>query len=63
MISRIFRFSRADARKAMVPLVRVDAVPEETSLAAAIETVRREGFSRLPVFKSRSQYRRRGPRL
>ncbi|MDB5108470.1 MAG: hypothetical protein JWM69_1411, partial [Candidatus Binatus sp.] len=53
MISRIFRFSRADARKAMVPLVRVDAVPEETTLAAAIETVRREGFSRLPVFKSR----------
>ena len=53
MISRIFRFSRADARKAMVPLVRVDAVPEETTLAAAIETVRREGFSRLPVFRSR----------
>jgi putative hemolysin len=53
MISRIFRFSRADARKAMVPLVRVDAVPEETTLAAAIETVRREGFSRLPVFQRR----------
>ena len=53
MISRIFRFSRADARKAMVPLVRVDAVPEETTLAAAIETVRREGFSRLPVFRRR----------
>ncbi|HEY6421283.1 MAG TPA: CNNM domain-containing protein, partial [Candidatus Binataceae bacterium] len=27
MIRRIFRFSRADARKAMVPLSRVDAVP------------------------------------
>jgi CBS domain containing-hemolysin-like protein len=53
MISRIFRFSRADARKAMVPLVRVDAVPEETTLAAAIETVRREGFSRIPVFDRR----------
>jgi putative hemolysin len=53
MISRIFRFSRADARKAMVPLVRVDAVPEETTLAAAIETVRREGFSRIPVFQRR----------
>jgi magnesium and cobalt exporter, CNNM family len=53
MISRIFRFSRADARKAMVPLVRVDAVPEETTLAAAIETIRREGFSRLPVFRRR----------
>ncbi len=53
MISRIFRFSRADARKAMVPLVRVDAVPEDTTLAAAIETIRREGFSRLPVFRRR----------
>jgi CBS domain containing-hemolysin-like protein len=53
MISRILRFSQADARKAMVPLVGVDAVPEETSLAAAIETVRREGFSRIPVFRHR----------
>ncbi len=53
MISRIFRFSQADARKAMVPLVSVDAVPEEASLAAVIETVRREGFSRIPVFRRR----------
>ncbi|HEV2169839.1 MAG TPA: hemolysin family protein [Candidatus Binatus sp.] len=53
MISRIFRFSQAEARKAMVPLVGVDAIPEETSLAAAIETVRREGFSRIPVFRHR----------
>ncbi len=53
MISRIFRFSRAEARKAMVPLVRVDAIPQDTTLAAAIETVRRVGFSRLPVFSGR----------
>lgn len=53
MISRIFRFSQAEARKAMVPLVGVEAIPEETSLAAAIETVRREGFSRVPVFRHR----------
>ncbi len=53
MISRIFRFSQAGARKAMVPLVGVDAIPEETSLAGAIETVRREGFSRIPVFRRR----------
>jgi CBS domain containing-hemolysin-like protein len=53
MISRIFRFSQADARKAMVPLVGVDAVPEDTTLAAAIEAVRREGFSRIPVFRHR----------
>lgn len=53
MIGRIFRFGRSEARKAMVPLVRVEAVGEETSLAAAIEVVRREGFSRLPVFRNR----------
>jgi putative hemolysin len=53
MISRIFRFSRAGARKAMVPLVQVDAVPEETTLAGAIEGVRRDGFSRIPVFRRR----------
>jgi len=53
MISRIFRFSRAEARKAMVPLVRVDAIPQDASLSAAIETVRRVGFSRLPVFSHR----------
>ncbi|MGO9602674.1 MAG: hemolysin family protein [Candidatus Binataceae bacterium] len=53
IISRIFRFSRADARKAMVPLVRVDAVPLETTLEAVIEMVRRVGYSRLPVFHGR----------
>ena len=37
----------------MVPLVRVEAVPEETTLAGAIEIVRREGFSRIPVFHKR----------
>ena len=53
MISRIFRFSRAGARKSMVPLVQVDAIPEETTLAGAIEAVRRDGFSRIPVFRRR----------
>jgi CBS domain containing-hemolysin-like protein len=53
MISRIFRFTRAEARKAMVPLVRVEAVPEETTIAGAIELVRREGFTRIPVFHER----------
>jgi magnesium and cobalt exporter, CNNM family len=53
MISRIFRFTRAEARKAMVPLVRVEALPEETTIAGAIELVRREGFTRIPVFHKR----------
>ncbi len=53
MISRIFRFSRSEARKAMVPLVRVEAVSDDTPLAGVIEVVRREGFTRLPVFNER----------
>ncbi len=53
MISRIFRFSRSEARKAMVPLVRVEAVSDDTTLDRAIEVVRREGFTRLPVFNER----------
>jgi putative hemolysin len=53
MISRIFRFTRSEARKAMVPLVRVDAVATTLSQAETIEVVRREGFSRLPVYEGK----------
>jgi CBS domain containing-hemolysin-like protein len=53
MIRRIFRFTHSEARKAMVPLVGIEAVSEETTLAAAAEVARREGFSRLPVFHNR----------
>jgi putative hemolysin len=51
MISRIFRFTRSEARKAMVPLVRVVAASTDLSQAETIELVRREGFSRLPVYE------------
>ncbi|HLH76578.1 MAG TPA: hemolysin family protein [Candidatus Binataceae bacterium] len=53
MIGRIFRFTRAEARRAMVPLSRVEAVPLNFTLASAAEVVRREGFSRLPVYADR----------
>lgn len=53
MIGRIFRFTRAEARQAMVPLSRVEAVPVNFTLASAAELVRREGFSRLPVYADR----------
>jgi CBS domain containing-hemolysin-like protein len=53
MISRIFRFSRAEVRKAMVPLVQVDALPESSTIENAIEALRRDGHSRLPVFRRR----------
>jgi CBS domain containing-hemolysin-like protein len=53
MISRIFRFKNAEARQAMVPLVRVEAVALETTLAEAAESARHTGFSRIPVFEGR----------
>ncbi|MGA2410844.1 MAG: transporter associated domain-containing protein, partial [Candidatus Binataceae bacterium] len=53
MISRIFRFTHTEARHAMVPLVKVEAVPEETTLAGVIDVVRREGYTRIPVFHER----------
>jgi CBS domain containing-hemolysin-like protein len=53
MIRRILRFTHAEARKTMVPLVRVEAMSDETTLGAAIEIARREGFSRMPVFHRR----------
>jgi putative hemolysin len=53
MISRILRFTHTEARQAMVPLVRVEAVPEETTVAAVVEVVRREGYTRVPVFHNR----------
>jgi magnesium and cobalt exporter, CNNM family len=53
MISRIFRFRNAEARQAMVPLVRVEAVALETTLAETAEIARRTGFSRIPVFEKR----------
>ena len=53
MISRIFRFKNAEARQAMVPLLRVEAVSQETTLAEAAEIARRTGFSRIPVFDKR----------
>ncbi len=53
MIRRIFRFTRSEARKAMVPLVRVEAIATTLSQAETIEVVRREGFSRLPVYEGK----------
>ncbi|MGH7984949.1 MAG: hemolysin family protein [Candidatus Binataceae bacterium] len=53
MIGRILRFTRSEARKVMVPLLRVEAVPDDISLGGVIESVRREGFTRIPVFHKR----------
>ncbi|SRR5579875_315926 len=50
IIRRFLRFGRLEARNAMVPLVRVEAVSKDATVREAIEIVRREGFSRLPVY-------------
>ena len=53
MIGRLFRFARTEARKAMVPLIRVEAVSQTETLAAAVDVARKGRFSRLPVFHGR----------
>lgn len=53
MISRIFRFTHAEARKAMVPLIRVAAIADDTTLAGAIGILGRDAFTRIPVFRER----------
>ena len=64
MISRIFRFKNADARQAMVPLVRVEAVALETTLAEAAENRPAHRFQPHPGFrKTHRQHRGRAPRL
>jgi|SRR5579875_1717289 len=54
MIGRIFRFTRSEARHAMVPAARVVSVPIDMAQAKVIEVVRREGYSRLPVYEERA---------
>ena len=53
MIRRIFRFSGTKVKEVMIPLVRVVALEETTSLEEAIAAARKENFSRYPVFRER----------
>ncbi len=53
MIRRIFRFSTTKVKEAMIPLVDVVALEEETSVAEAIASVRQENYSRYPVYRDR----------
>jgi len=50
MIRRIFRFSTTKVKEAMIPLVDVVALEENTSVGEAIATVRQENYSRYPVY-------------
>jgi Mg2+/Co2+ transporter CorB len=53
MIRRIFDFADVQVKDVMVPLVDVTALRDDSSLAQAVRTVRRQGHSRLPIFHER----------
>lgn len=49
MIQSVIDLSRKSAKDVMVPLDKMVAVTEETTVAEFLETVRRSGFTRIPV--------------
>ena len=53
MIRRVFAFTEAVVEEAMVPLIHVIAVPEETTVADAADQMIKSGHSRLPVYRER----------
>ncbi|HXZ38007.1 MAG TPA: CNNM domain-containing protein, partial [Thermodesulfobacteriota bacterium] len=53
MIRRIFRFPTTKVREAMIPLVEVVALEETCTVEEAIASVRRENYSRYPVYRNR----------
>ncbi len=53
MIHRIFRFSEAQVREVMIPLIDVVAVEEAAKVLDVIRQVESEGYSRFPVYRER----------
>jgi putative hemolysin len=53
IINRILYFSLRTVKEAMVPLVRVTAIPDTATVAQALEEFRATRFSRLPVYHRR----------
>lgn len=53
IIYRILHFSLRTVKEAMVPLVRVAALPDTASVTQALEEFRTSRFSRLPVYHRR----------
>jgi len=53
MIHRIFRFSETKIKEAMIPLVEVVALEENSTVEEAIALARQEDYSRYPVFRER----------
>jgi CBS domain containing-hemolysin-like protein len=53
LINRVFDFSEAEVREAMVPRTAVEALPVTATLEEAEKTFCEHGFSRLPVYRER----------
>jgi CBS domain containing-hemolysin-like protein len=53
MIKRIFDFKDTEARNALIPLVRVDAIEDSATVGEALEHFARHRHSRMPVFSER----------
>ena len=53
MIDSIFNLVETSVREVMVPLVDVVAIPEEATVAEAVQRIRDSGHSRLPVYHER----------
>jgi len=53
MIKRIFDFSDSEAKHALIPLVRVEAIDESATVRQALERFEKHRHSRMPVFSGR----------
>ncbi len=53
MIKRILDFSKAEAKNALIPLVKVDMIEDTLTVKEALEAFTRYGHSRLPVYHER----------
>ncbi|HKZ77654.1 MAG TPA: hemolysin family protein [Pyrinomonadaceae bacterium] len=53
LINRIFDFSGAEVREAMVPRTAIDALPVTATLEETKAAFRKLGYSRLPVYRER----------
>lgn len=53
MIKRILDFKDAEAKNALIPLVRVDALDERSTVKDALERLERNRHTRVPVYSER----------
>jgi putative hemolysin len=53
MIKRIFDFKDTEAKHALIPLVRVEAIDEAATIQTALERYQAHRHSRMPVFSGR----------